>query len=85
MIRTKTVKLEVLGKEVTVNAPTVGVVKNAAIRHKTEEEKMVFISAACTNMTESEIDALDLLDYLSLQTVIQSFLEGTGLILGTKQ
>jgi hypothetical protein len=84
MARSKVVKLEVLGKELTVNAPTVGVIKNAGIRYKTEEEKMVFIAASCTNMLESEIDALDYADFVVLTMEISHFLDGTGLSLVAK-
>ncbi|MDR0666871.1 MAG: phage tail assembly protein [Campylobacteraceae bacterium] len=74
MTRSKTVKLEVANKEVTIHAPTVGVIINASESSKNEVAQGAAVAAACCNMTETEIRALDALDFNVIQKVITDFL-----------
>jgi hypothetical protein len=75
----KTVKLPVRGTEITINAPTVGVFRRAVESVKKPELQGMAVLATCCNMTETELDALDLRDMLALQKEVDGFLAGTGI------
>ncbi|MDR0666774.1 MAG: phage tail assembly protein [Campylobacteraceae bacterium] len=75
MARVKTVKLPVKGEEITFNAPTVGVVR-AAMENKNEMAQSVAIIAKCCNLTEKEVDVLDISDFMVLNGVLKDFLPG---------
>jgi hypothetical protein len=78
MARSEKVKLPVVGTEITFNAPTVGVVRSAMEANKTEIGQEIAIISKCCNMTEKELEALEMKDYASLQAVLKSFLADAG-------
>jgi hypothetical protein len=77
MARGKTIKLEVADKDVTVHAPTAGVLLDAAEKYKEVAAQGAYIARTCANMTEQEFRALDVLDMNALQEAVGSFLGRT--------
>lgn len=65
------------GEIVEMNAPTVGVLKNA-MKQSTEMEQAIHMIAAITNKTTSEIEALEISDYMKLQKELTDFLGEAG-------
>ncbi|MDR2100094.1 MAG: phage tail assembly protein [Campylobacteraceae bacterium] len=74
MARSKTIKLKIADKEVTIHAPTVGVIVEASENNAGEVKQGISVAARCCNMTESEIKALDISDFNAIQAVITGFL-----------
>ncbi|AQW85494.1 putative Mu-like phage protein [Campylobacter pinnipediorum subsp. caledonicus] len=74
------VKLEVKGEEIEVCAPTVRAVRMASNDSKSEIEQSIKICAVCANMTEKEIDELDMQDFNAIQKVVQDFLGVAGVV-----
>ncbi|AQW80803.1 putative Mu-like phage protein [Campylobacter pinnipediorum subsp. pinnipediorum] len=79
-MRKTTVKLEVKGEEIEVYAPTVRAVRMASSGSKSEIEQSIKICAVCANMTEKEIDELDMQDFNAIQKVVQDFLGVAGVV-----
>ncbi len=69
-MRKTTVNLEVKGEEIEVYAPTVRAVRMAS-NSKSEIEQSIKICAVCANMTEKEIDELDMQDFNAIQKAVQ--------------
>jgi hypothetical protein len=77
----KTIKLPVSGEEITFNAPTVGVVRDALrnIKDKTELDIGAILTAKCCNMTEEKLNTYDFRDFMALGKVMKDFLGEAGM------
>lgn len=73
-------------KEIKINGeiwqmavPTVRVLKNAD-KKDGDMEKAIYMIASLTNHTESEVEDLELKDFMALQKALSDFLEIAGAI-----
>ena len=73
-------------KEIKINGeiwqmavPTVRVLKNAD-KKDCDMEKDIYMIASLTNHTESEVEDLELKDFMALQKALSDFLEIAGAI-----
>lgn len=60
-------------------APTVRVLKNASKKSENDMEQAIFMIAALVNKQESEVEELELKDFMKLQGALKGFLEEAGL------
>lgn len=67
------------GEVLTMNEPSVRVLKNAD-KKSTDMEKAIYMIATLTNKTENEIEELGLKDYMALQKALADFLAEAGVI-----
>ncbi|MFV0481357.1 MAG: phage tail assembly protein [Campylobacteraceae bacterium] len=74
-MRKVTVRLEASEQDVEVSAPTVSLLKRADNLKGGDIAKAIFIMSACTNMTEKQIEELDVLDYQIIQGELDDFLK----------
>lgn len=73
-------------KEIKINGeiwqmavPTVRVLKNAD-KKDSDMEKAIYMIASLTNHTESEVEDLELKDFMALQKALSDFLAQAGAI-----
>lgn len=67
------------GEKLKMAAPTVRVLKNASLKSNNEMEQSIFIIASLINKQESEVEELELKDFMKLQGALKGFLEEAGL------
>lgn len=60
--------------------PTVGILKRAEDKGGGDMSKTIHMIASCANMTEKEVEELELGDFMKLQKALQGFLEKAGAI-----
>lgn len=60
--------------------PTVGILKRAEEKGGSDISKTIHMIASCANMTEKEVEELELGDFMKLQKALQGFLERAGAI-----
>lgn len=74
----KEIKLSA-GELIKMNAPTVRILKGAD-KCEGDISKTIYMLAALCNKTESEIEDLELGNFMSLQKALGSFLQEAGVI-----
>ncbi|MDR0580193.1 MAG: phage tail assembly protein [Campylobacteraceae bacterium] len=81
METSKTIKLPAADKEITFNAPTLGVVRAALhdVKNKTELDVIAIIIAKCCNIREEELNTYDFRDIGVLSKVARGFLDEAGM------
>lgn len=77
-MKEKIIKLE-SGEELRMVAPTVRVLKNASKKSENDVEQAIFMIASLINKKESEVEELELKDFMKLQEALKGFLEEAGL------
>lgn len=78
-MKEKLIKLE-NGEELKMKAPNVRVLKNATNKSDKEMDQTIYMIATLTNKQESDIEELDLKDFMALQNALKDFLQEAGVI-----
>ncbi|MCR6593635.1 MULTISPECIES: phage tail assembly protein [Campylobacter] len=78
-MKEKLIKLE-NGEEVKMKAPSVRILKNATNKSDKEMDQTIYMIATLTNKQESDIEDLNLKDFMALQNVLKDFLQEAGVI-----
>ncbi|WP_139452382.1 phage tail assembly protein [Campylobacter armoricus] len=78
-MKEKLIKLE-NGEELKMKAPNVRVLKNATNKSDKEMEQTIYMIATLTNKQESDIEELNLKDFMALQNTLKDFLQEAGVI-----
>nr|DAK41262.1 MAG TPA: tail assembly chaperone protein [Caudoviricetes sp.]DAX31728.1 MAG TPA: tail assembly chaperone protein [Caudoviricetes sp.] len=73
-MRKTMIKLPINGKEVEIFAPTVRVMKLAGLE-KNDDERAIKLVVSCANMSNDEVESLDMLDFKAIEEVIKDFLQ----------
>ncbi|MBF7060550.1 phage tail assembly protein [Campylobacter volucris] len=78
-MKEKVIKLE-SGEELKMKAPNVRVLKNATNKSDKEMDQTIYMIATLTNKQESDIEDLNLKDFIALQNALKDFLQEAGVI-----
>ncbi|AJC90785.1 putative Mu-like phage protein [Campylobacter subantarcticus LMG 24377] len=78
-MKEKLIKLE-NGEELKMKAPNVRVLKNATNKSDKEMDQTIYMIATLTNKQESDIEELNLKDFMALQNALKDFLQEAGVI-----
>ncbi|ECW8954982.1 phage tail assembly protein [Campylobacter lari] len=78
-MKEKLIKLE-NGEELKMKAPNVRVLKNATNKSDKEMDQTIYMIATLTNKQESDIEDLNLKDFMALQNALKDFLQEAGVI-----
>ncbi|EGK8127684.1 phage tail assembly protein [Campylobacter lari] len=78
-MKEKVIKLE-SGEELKMKAPNVRVLKNATNKSDKEMDQTIYMIATLTNKQESDIEELNLKDFIALQNALKDFLQEAGVI-----
>ncbi|MCR8682550.1 phage tail assembly protein [Campylobacter sp. LMG 17559] len=78
-MKEKLIKLE-NGEELKMKAPNVRVLKNATNKSDKEMDQTIYMIATLTNKQESDIEELNLKDFMVLQNALKDFLQEAGVI-----
>ena len=73
-MRKVTIKVPIRGDEIEIYAPTVRVMRIAS-QEKTDDEKNIKLCMSCTNMSNDEIENLDVLDFKVIDNAVADFLQ----------
>ncbi|CAM4121804.1 phage tail assembly protein [Campylobacter armoricus] len=63
-----------------MKAPNVRVLKNATNKSDKEMDQTIYMIATLTNKQESDIEELNLKDFMALQNTLKDFLQEAGVI-----
>ncbi|AJC86026.1 phage tail assembly protein [Campylobacter sp. RM16704] len=63
-----------------MKAPNVRVLKNATNKSDKEMDQTIYMIATLTNKQESDIEELNLKDFMALQNALKDFLQEAGAI-----
>ncbi|MCR8705076.1 phage tail assembly protein [Campylobacter sp. 2352 PW] len=78
-MKEKLIKFE-NGEELKMKAPNVRVLKNATNKSDKEMNQTIYMIATLTNKQESDIEELNLKDFMVLQNALKDFLREAGVI-----
>ncbi|MBT0742826.1 phage tail assembly protein [Campylobacter lari] len=78
-MKEKLIKLE-NGEELKMKTPNVRVLKNATNKSDKEMDQTIYMIATLTNKQESDIEELNLKDFMALQNALKDFLQEAGVI-----
>ncbi|MBT0824358.1 phage tail assembly protein [Campylobacter lari] len=78
-MKEKLIKLE-NGEELKMKTPNVRVLKNATSKSDKEMDQTIYMIATLTNKQESDIEELNLKDFMALQNALKDFLQEAGVI-----
>ncbi|MCW0254138.1 phage tail assembly protein [Campylobacter lari] len=78
-MKEKLIKFE-NGEELKMKAPNVRVLKNATNKSDKEMDQTIYMIATLTNKQESDIEELNLKDFMVLQNALKDFLQEAGVI-----